>query len=89
MCKKIKKLCSLFLCVVFTFLLIPVTARADVGPKPSIRVTFEGLGDELCYGTLLSKNDTTGPYSVWDEIEANAQHNENEGYSHANLDYET
>lgn len=88
MCNKIKKLCSLFICVAFAFMLSPVTARADVGPKPSIHITFEGLGDELCYGTLLSRNDSTGPSSAWDGTEANAQHNENESYSYANLDYE-
>lgn len=87
--KKIKKFCSLFICVVFAVLLVPVTARADVGPKPSVHITFESLGDELCYGTLLSKNDSTGPSSVWDGIEANARHNENEGYGYSNLDYET
>ena len=87
--KKIKKYCSLFICVVFAFLLVPTTARADVGPKPSVHITFEDLEDEICYGTLLSKNDSTGPSSAWDGIEANARHNENEGYGYSNLDYET
>lgn len=39
---------------------------ADIGPKPSVRVNFENLGDELCYGTLLSQKKSTGPQSAWD-----------------------
>lgn len=41
-------------------------ASADTGPKPSVRVTFENMGDELCYGTLLSKTPSTGPARAWD-----------------------
>lgn len=42
------------------------TAQADTGPKPSVVVTFKNMGDELCYCTLLSKTETTGPHSVWE-----------------------
>ena len=44
-------------------------ASADTGPKPSVRVTFENRGDELCYGTLLSKTPSTGPARAWDGTE--------------------
>lgn len=44
-------------------------ASADTGPKPSVRVTFENMGDELCYGTLLSKTPSTGPTRAWDGTE--------------------
>lgn len=44
-------------------------ASADTGPKPSVRVTFENMGDELCYGTLLSKTPSTGPAGAWDGTE--------------------
>lgn len=44
-------------------------ASADTGPKPSVRVTFENMGDELCYGTLLSKTPSTGPAEAWDGTE--------------------
>ena len=44
-------------------------ASADTGPKPSVRVTFENMGDELCYGTLLSKTPSTGPAHAWDGTE--------------------
>lgn len=56
-------LCILIVTVLLTGLL-PTTARADMGPKPSIRVTFEGMGEELCYATLLSREESTGPYSA-------------------------
>lgn len=44
-------------------------ASADTGPKPSVRVTFENMSDELCYGTLLSKTPSTGPAGAWDGTE--------------------
>lgn len=44
-------------------------ASADTGPKPSVHVTFENMGDELCYGTLLSKTPSTGPAEAWDGTE--------------------
>lgn len=45
------------------------TAQADVGPKPSVNIIFKNMGDELCYCTLLSKHETTGPFRVWDGSE--------------------
>ena len=78
------------LCLVMTVLLFaPVTAKADMGPKPSVRILFENMGNETCYGTLLSERESTGPSSAWDGTEEYAQHNENENYSWAALDYET
>ncbi len=53
----------------FIFLFSPVSivrANADTGPKPSVRVSFINMEDSLCYGTLLSERESTGPYSVWD-----------------------
>ena len=47
----------------------PMKASADTGPKPSVHVTFENMGDELCYGTLLSKTPSTGPAEAWDGTE--------------------
>lgn len=46
-----------------------IKASADTGPKPSVSVTFENMGDELCYGTLLSKTPSTGPARAWDGTE--------------------
>lgn len=86
---KAGKLFCLMLCTVLVTALFPFTASADMGPKPSVNISFEGLGDELCYATLLSKRESTGPSSVWDGIEENAQHNENKGFDYVTLDYET
>lgn len=44
-----KKLTTLALCFVMAILLLPITASADTGPKPSVRITFENMGDETCY----------------------------------------
>ena len=61
-----KKIGTLLLCILVVCLFLPAEGHADAGPKPSVNVTFENMGDELCYGTLLSKTDSTGPYSAWD-----------------------
>lgn len=70
-------------------LIFSVTAHADMGPKPSVVVNFQCLGEEECWGTLLSQKDSTGPARAWDGKEENACHNENEYYSYSNLDYKT
>ena len=44
---------------------MPITARADMGPKPSVRIEFTGIEGETYYGTLLSKHKSTGPASAW------------------------
>ncbi len=46
--------------------LSPINANADTGPKPSVRIVFENMGEQDCYGTLLSKYRSTGPASAWD-----------------------
>lgn len=62
-------------------ILIPITVSADMGPKPSVRIAFKGLGNEICYGTLLSKTESTGPAFAWDGTEENALYNKNDGYT--------
>lgn len=47
-------------------MVMPITARADMGPKPSVRIEFTGIEGETYYGTLLSKHESTGPSSAWD-----------------------
>lgn len=84
-----KKKVILLLCAVSLLMLFPFPASADTGPKPSVKISFKNLGDELCYATLLSKTKSTGPASVWDGRDENARHNENESYSYSELDYKT
>ena len=64
--RNFKKIICLLVCILFISALLPVTVSADTGPKASVRITFENMGDELCYGTLLSEERSTGPYSAWD-----------------------
>lgn len=49
-------------------LCLPLAAAADMGPKPSVRVRFENLPDQVCYGTLLSQRESTGPDTAWDGV---------------------
>ena len=58
---------AVFLCLSL-LLACSVTARADTGPKPSVRITFTGLEGESYYGTLLSQRSSTGPASAWDGV---------------------
>lgn len=60
-----RKVFAFLMCLVFV-MAIPTTARADIGPKPSVRIEFTGIEDVTYYGTLLSKRDSTGPASAWD-----------------------
>ncbi len=85
--KIMKSLVVTFFCITMCFWICN-TAYADMGPKPSVVVTFDGLGDEECYGTLLSKSESTGPSSVWDGTEDNAMHNENERFYYLDFDYD-
>ena len=59
--------------LIFAVTALPITANADMGPKPSVRIQFKNMGDDLCYGTLLSKEACTGPARVWDGTSRNEQ----------------
>ena len=50
---------------------LPITARADIGPKPSVQIEFTGIEGVTYYGTLLSEHKSTGPASAWD---GNSEH---------------
>ncbi len=79
------------LCIYFVLMavfMLPIQAHADTGPKPSVRITFTGMEDTLCYGTLLSEADSTGPASAWDGVEEYARYDK-DGSSNGWLpDYE-
>lgn len=72
-----KKLFRALLCAALLCTLLLTTAHADMGPKPSVRITLEGLDGSLCYGTLLSERESTGPSSVWNGVAEHAQHSGN------------
>lgn len=60
--KNQKWLLNLLLAMVL--FILPVTVYADMGPKPSVTITFQGLENEDFYVTLLSQWESTGPYSL-------------------------
>ena len=66
MTRTVRKTFYLMLCCFLLLTLLSVPICADMGPKPSVRITFENMGDQLCYGTLLLVTPSTGPYSAWD-----------------------
>ena len=85
-----RKCLAILICLVLAVSIFPITASADMGPKPSVRITFENLGDEVCWGTLLSSKESTGPSSAWNGKEEDAQHNENPNgyYSYQKFGYD-
>jgi hypothetical protein len=56
----------LILCLFLSGMFFGMPVYADTGPKPSVDITITGIGSQTCYGTLLSKEKSTGPASVWD-----------------------
>lgn len=66
-----------------------IKVNADTGPKPSVYIQFENMGDELCYGTLLSNYPVAGSSRVWDGDPEEAVHNGNENYKNTLLDHDT
>lgn len=61
-----KNLTKFLLFFVLMIISVPITAYADIGPKPSVHITFEHMDHgQTCYGTLLSKAASTGPSSAW------------------------
>lgn len=78
--RKVQGKCKLlFFLVCATVLLCPAAAvYADIGPKPSVQITFTGMEGEEYYGTLLSLYGSTGPASAWDGREENARYDEGE-----------
>lgn len=71
------KILSLACSVVLLLALLAFPVGADMGPKPSVTVNFDGLSDRVCYATLLSDREHVGPYSVWDGIEENGINDRN------------
>ena len=70
-----------FILLLLLLLFLPISASADIGPKPSVRVSFTGGEGLTFYGTLLSRYDSTGPASAWNGQEEYAYcHPGEEGY---------
>ena len=71
-----KRTLTVIVCSVLLYLMLPVTAFADMGPKPSVDIEFTVPEGVRYYATLLSERKTTGPASVWDGDEAFARYHE-------------
>lgn len=61
-----KKLIFIIAAVMLLSVMFSFTASADTGPKPSVNITFQNMGDEICYATLLSSEASWGPARAWD-----------------------
>lgn len=64
--KKLHKWLACFV-VIMTCLAIPVTVKADIGPKPSVVIEVTGFEGKEYHMTLLSERDSTGPWSHGNE----------------------
>lgn len=74
-----KRIIRMLACIVIIFAILPITAFADIGPKPSVVIDFSGLEGEIYYATLLSETTSTGPYSVLtDRSEVHAHYDEDD-----------
>lgn len=61
-----KKERILSLIIFITILFYPLTAYADMGPKPSIHVTFEGLNNRTVYASFFALEGGPSPVSYGD-----------------------
>ena len=74
-----KGLLGVLLCLCMVLSAVPVTARADMGPKPSVQVEFTGVPEgKAYYATLLSEKSSTGPARVWDGTVTDARYHQGE-----------
>lgn len=80
---------GLFL-LVFCFLAgLPLTVHADTGPKPSVQIKFAQMEEDVvCYGTLLSEVECTGPACAWDGNPENASYRDTSDSMDSRLPYE-
>lgn len=60
----VKKIAVILFCAFILTMMVPNTAKADVGPKPSVVIDFKGLDGITYYATLLSDEKSTGPFSA-------------------------
>lgn len=83
-----KKFVSCVIAAVILLCAFGVSAFADTGPKPSVRIKFENLSTSECWGTLLSADPSTGPAFAWDGTPGSEQFNDNKEIWHAFEEYE-
>lgn len=62
------------LCMVLAVLLLSTGISADMGPKASTRIRFEGLEGQRYMATLLSPEPFCGPYTALEEFPDNPRY---------------
>ena len=63
------------LIILLLLVLIPSTAMADMGPKPSVNIEVNNLKEnQEVYITLLSKEESTGPFSKVTELQSHEEY---------------
>lgn len=72
----LKKVLAWVCAFMMILVLLPSAGYADVGPKPSVVIDFQGLEKERYYVTLLSEVPDTGPYSAIDAHPGNQRYHE-------------
>lgn len=75
-----KKFISFFVFLIFFVAVFPIVASADIGPKPSVVIDFEGVSGQTYYVTLLSSVRSTGPYSAVEDGAERRYHESDEDY---------
>ena len=60
-----KKLAVWIACFIMACIMLPVMAHADVVPEPSLSINLN-LGDEVCYGILISQQECRGQFMYFD-----------------------
>ncbi len=73
-----KKTGFILLFILIMTILFPLATYADTAPKPSVVINFSGIEGETYYVTLLSREESTGPYSVIDRYGRNDRYNESD-----------
>ena len=63
-----KKRVTLFVLILLGIIFcLPASAKADIGPKPSVDIEFKGFEGEVYYTTILAQERSTGPTSAYEE----------------------
>ena len=75
-----KKIFTILLALVIILMNVPITAYADMGPKPSVVIDFKGLEKERYFVTLLSEVPSTGPHSALGEHDNNQRYHKGDGH---------
>ncbi len=78
-----KRIAIILFCALIITIMLPNTAQADIGPKPSVVIDFKGLDGKIYYTTLLSREKSTGPFSALNDSNHTYVH-----YQEGDEDYE-